>query len=114
MAIEIRPRRNRNLQHPRLKEFVSRSRMVNTKRNYNLSIHTRRTVVKVPPKMARDNFWLSVMNPARKETTFMTQIMVGGVSVYMLEYLITHRGDNEDDSCPGIDKILGIEILYFV
>jgi len=87
--------------------------MANTKRNYNLSIHTRRTVVKVPPKIVRVNFWLSVMNPARKETTFMAQIIVGDTSMYTLEYLITHRGDNEDDSCPAIDKILGIEILHF-
>lgn len=81
---------------------------------YNLNIHTRRTVVKLPPKMARVTFWLSVMNPARKETTFIAQIMVGDISMYTLEYLITHRGDDEDDSCPVFDKILGIEILHFV
>jgi hypothetical protein len=64
--------------------------------------------------MAKANLWLSVMKPARKETTFRVHMMVGNNSRYTLEYLITHRGDDQDDSCPAIDKILGVEILRFV
>ena len=71
-------------------------------------------MVKVPPKMANVTFWLSVMNPARKETTFMVQIIVIGISGYMLERLITHCCGDEDDSCPAVHRILGIEILRFV
>jgi len=71
-------------------------------------------VVKVPPKIAKANFWLSVMKPARKEATFRVHIIVGDIYRYTLEYRITHRGDDEDDSCPAIDKILGVEILRFV
>lgn len=67
-----------------------------------MNIHTRRTVVKVPPKMAKVNFWLSIMKPTRKETAFRVHITVSDISGYTLECLITHRGDDEDDSCPAI------------
>lgn len=88
--------------------------MVNIKGRINLIIHTRRTVLKVPPKMARVSFWLSAMKPERKETTSRVQKMVSDISGYRLECLTTHRGDDEDDSCPTIHDILGIEILRFV
>ena len=54
----------------RPKAYVRRTHVVSKKSRFNLSIHTRRAVVNVPPKMAKVTFWLSVMNPARKETIF--------------------------------------------
>ena len=76
--------------------------MVSKRSRFNLSIYTGRAVVKVPPIMAKVRFWLSVMKPATKETTLRVWVLVISIFIYMLECLITHRGDNEDDSCPTI------------
>jgi len=88
--------------------------VISTKHRYNLGRHTSRTVVKVPPKMVKVNFWLSIMKPARKETTFRVQIMVSDINWHTLERLVMHRGDDEGGSCPPVHQILGIEILRFV
>jgi hypothetical protein len=114
VAIEIRPRRAGELENQRSKACVRRTQSVSRTNETNTSIHTRRAVVRVTPKMAKVIFWLSRMKPARRETTFRVQIMVGDISRWRLERLIAHRGGHEGNSCPAIHYILGKEILRFV